>query len=96
MQLPRVVDGGDGLQMWRAAANILNKQPRKANKGWSSSWGLGVGMTTSHHKKSILRNVTQNLERRRWEDNIKMGLREIGWGGCTGFFWLRIGTSTEK
>jgi hypothetical protein len=28
--------------------------------------------------------------RRRWEDNIKMDLREIGWGGL---FWLRIGTS---
>jgi hypothetical protein len=31
--------------------------------------------------------------RGRWEYNIKMGLREIGIGGRTGFGWLRIGSS---
>jgi hypothetical protein len=31
--------------------------------------------------------------RRRWEDNIKMDLREIGFNGRTGFGWLRIGSS---
>jgi hypothetical protein len=30
--------------------------------------------------------------RRRWEDNINMGLREVGWGAWTGSMWLRIGT----
>jgi hypothetical protein len=30
--------------------------------------------------------------RRRWEDNIKMDLREVGWGAQTGSIWLRIGT----
>jgi hypothetical protein len=30
--------------------------------------------------------------RRRWEDNIKMVLREVGWGTWTGSVWLRIGT----
>jgi hypothetical protein len=30
--------------------------------------------------------------RRRWEDGIKMDLREIGWGVRGGFTWLRIGT----
>jgi hypothetical protein len=32
--------------------------------------------------------------RRRWVDNIKMDLREIGWDGVvwTGLIWLRIGT----
>jgi hypothetical protein len=29
--------------------------------------------------------------RRRWEDGIKMDLREIGWGVWSGFTWLRIG-----
>jgi hypothetical protein len=29
-----------------------------------------------------------------WMDNIKMDLREVGWGMVwTGFIWLRIGTS---
>jgi hypothetical protein len=30
--------------------------------------------------------------RRRWQNGIKMGLREIGWGVWGGFTWLRIGT----
>jgi hypothetical protein len=30
--------------------------------------------------------------RRRWEDNIKVNLREVGWGAWTGSIWLRIGT----
>jgi hypothetical protein len=29
--------------------------------------------------------------RRRWEDNIKMDLREIGIDEVNGFIWLRIG-----
>ena len=28
----------------------------------------------------------------RWEDNIKMGLQEVGWRTRTGSIWLRIGT----
>jgi hypothetical protein len=33
--------------------------------------------------------------RRRWEDNIKLDLRGIGWDGMVwiGLIWLRIGTS---
>jgi hypothetical protein len=30
--------------------------------------------------------------RRRWEDNIKVDLREVAWGAWTGSIWLRIGT----
>jgi hypothetical protein len=30
--------------------------------------------------------------RRRWEDNIKMDLREVGWGVQTGLIWLRTWT----
>jgi hypothetical protein len=29
---------------------------------------------------------------RRWEDGIRMDLREIGWGVWSEFSWLRIGT----
>jgi hypothetical protein len=31
--------------------------------------------------------------RLRSEDNIKMDLKEIGWGGMDGLIWLRIATS---
>jgi hypothetical protein len=43
MARPQVVGGGDGLQIWRVAANILNKQSQTANKWWSSSLGVGHG-----------------------------------------------------
>jgi hypothetical protein len=49
MTPPQVADGGDGLQVWRVAANILNKQSGTADKGWSSS----VGLQTSHRKTSF-------------------------------------------
>jgi hypothetical protein len=37
MARPQVADGGDGRQIWRVAANILNKQSRTADREWSSS-----------------------------------------------------------
>jgi hypothetical protein len=46
MQHPQVADGEDGLQIWRVATNILNKHSRTADRGRSSS--LGVGLTTPH------------------------------------------------
>jgi hypothetical protein len=35
---------------------------------------------------------TRVRSRRRWEDNIKMDLKEIGRGAWSGLFWLKIGT----
>ena len=32
--------------------------------------------------------------RRRWEDNIKMDLQEVGWGDWTGLIWLEIWTGS--
>jgi hypothetical protein len=37
MMRPQVVDEGDGVQIWTAAANILNKKPLTADNGWSSN-----------------------------------------------------------
>jgi hypothetical protein len=39
----QVADGADGMQIWRVAVNILNKQSRTAERGWSSSLWLGTG-----------------------------------------------------
>jgi hypothetical protein len=38
-----VADGGHGLQIWRVAANVLNKQSRTVDKGSSSSLEFGRG-----------------------------------------------------
>jgi hypothetical protein len=37
-------------------------------------------------------NAALERYRRKWEDNIKMDLREIGWVVCTGIIWLKIWT----
>jgi hypothetical protein len=47
MARSQVADGGDGLEIWRIAANILNKQSRTADKEWSFSLGVGRGANYS-------------------------------------------------
>jgi hypothetical protein len=42
------------LQVQRVAANILNKQSRTTDKGWSSSLGVGRGADTPHCKNLLL------------------------------------------
>jgi hypothetical protein len=50
MARPQVADGGDGLQIWRVAANILNKQSRIAERGVPPAWVFGIGLTTPYRK----------------------------------------------
>jgi len=71
-----VADGRDGLQTWRVATHILNEQSRTADKGWSSSLGVGRGVNSSQQQKKRLvtkcytgpRILTDTFERpRQWE-----------------------------
>jgi hypothetical protein len=57
MARPLVADGGEGLQIWRVAANILNKQLRTADKGWLGGWA--GGLTTPHRKKETRYEMLQ-------------------------------------
>jgi hypothetical protein len=43
MARPQVADGGDAIQFWMVATNISNKQSLTADKGLSSSLGVGRG-----------------------------------------------------
>jgi len=62
MMHPWCADGVDSLQIHRAAVNIVNKLSQIDGEKWSSSLGVGQGLTASHHKKtSLLQNVTQDL-----------------------------------
>jgi hypothetical protein len=45
---------GDNFQLLRLAENMLNKQLHKANKGWSSSLGVGKGANNSLSKTGLL------------------------------------------
>jgi hypothetical protein len=57
-----VVFPSDGLQIWSAAGNILNKQSRRNEKGCSPSLEVVDGVNNSPLKKStLLRNVSQGL-----------------------------------
>jgi hypothetical protein len=47
MARPQVADGGDALHTWRVAANMLNKQSRTAENGWSSSLEVGRWVNNS-------------------------------------------------
>jgi len=51
MVRPRVADRGDGLLIWREAANMLNKQSQRADEGWSSSLGFRHGANKSWDRK---------------------------------------------
>jgi hypothetical protein len=53
MARPQVADGGDGLQIWWVAANILNKQSRTADKVWSSSSWVGHGAKLTVKNKLV-------------------------------------------
>jgi hypothetical protein len=51
MARPQIAGGQDGLQVWRVAANILNKQSQSTKNGQSSSLGVGHGPNNSPSKK---------------------------------------------
>jgi hypothetical protein len=52
MACPQVANGGERLQIWRVAVNILSKQLQTANKEQSSSLRIGHEANNYHHKKS--------------------------------------------
>jgi hypothetical protein len=59
----RISDGGDDLQMWKAAGNTVIKRLRTADIG-RSGWRMGVEFKTPHGKRvSMLQNATQGTER---------------------------------
>jgi hypothetical protein len=62
MARPQVMDRGNGLQIWRVAANILNKQSQTADRRLPSSLGVVWGLTSPHHKKLyFLRSIYKGL-----------------------------------
>jgi hypothetical protein len=79
--------------IWRIAANILNKQSRTAEKGWSSSLGVGRGANNSSPWKRIFVTKYSQTKPRAWTDTSvrpKQWKRDIIlW---TGLSWLKIET----
>jgi hypothetical protein len=73
MARPQVSDGGNGLQIWRVAANILNKQLGEPKRGGGPpALGLGMGFTLLAVKnKNVVKIRKKQHERGRrgycWE-----------------------------
>ena len=75
--------------IWRVAANKLNKQSRTADKGWSSSLGVGRGANNASPWKPMLRNIhksrcflwRQNVRSLYRTGSLKLDLKEVG-GSC--------------
>jgi hypothetical protein len=68
MACPQLADGADGLQVWKVAANILNKQSRTGGNGYSYLREIGRGgMGWS--------DVAQDRDQRRTLVNIEIKLR---------------------
>ena len=71
---------------WRVAANILNKQLRTADEGWSSSLGLGEVLTTPpREKKTLLRNIHKARSFLWWQNNpeVNYSPTRISGGGVS-------------
>jgi hypothetical protein len=100
MARPRVTDRGDGLQIWRVAANMLNKQSRTADSGWSSSLGVGRGANSPPPQNSIFvtnhyaqpRNTTDYLAQPKHR-KMDIDLGEIGLG-CVD--WIRLAQDRDR
>lgn len=75
-----IVDGGEGFQMWRVAANVLNKLSWTANKWWSPSWGWAVALC--HQNKHLTKYdvAPQTCNALTWTLDWELGM----WGISTG------------
>jgi hypothetical protein len=60
MEHPSISDGGNGLTIWKAAANVFSKQSWTADGGGPAASGLGGGLTAIFTLKiGMLWNVMQ-------------------------------------
>jgi hypothetical protein len=98
MAHPQIAVGGDTLQFWRAAANILNKQSWTADKGGPPDWGLGMGLTTHRKKISLLRTFKRGLRPGRipWINDLSEPKREEVTGGWRKLHSLKNKPSEES
>jgi hypothetical protein len=63
MALPQIVGREDELQIWRVAADMLNKQLPTADKDWPYSLHVGrsVGLATAHNKTTNCCKITRTF-----------------------------------
>ena len=79
------------LNILYSSPNVIRViKPRMRSSGNAARIGeRGGAYRVLVGKPEEMRRVKK--PRRRWEDNIKMDLQEVGCGYKTGLIWLRIG-----
>jgi hypothetical protein len=93
--------------IWRVAANILNKQLRTADNGWSSSLGVGRGANNSSPLKRIFVMKYSHTKPRTWTDTLvrtkqwKRDMRFVNWNdlqevGCGGMDWIELAQDRDR
>jgi hypothetical protein len=88
MARPQVTDRGGGLQIWRVAMNILNKQSRTADRRWPSiifvskyvqgPWKWTDSLALPKHRKSDVRFGTWNVRSLYRTGSFKTVAMELG------------------
>jgi hypothetical protein len=69
MAHPQVTGGGDGLQLRKVGANILNKQPQMT-RGGPPACGLDMELTNPPPYKTSMFKMSQSS--RTWKQHIKI------------------------
>jgi hypothetical protein len=77
---------------WRVAANILNKQSLTADKGWSSSLGVGRGANNSSPRKRISVTKYSQTNPPTWTENLV----DLSSGRCGGMDWIELAKFRER
>jgi hypothetical protein len=81
--------------IWRVAANILNKQSRTADKGWSSSLGVGRGANNASPSRRLVKKHSQGemlpLETKQSGGKLLPHLN-LGEGEC---FWRKYHAASK-
>jgi hypothetical protein len=90
-----VADGGNSFQILKAAANVLNKESRVADKGCSSRCEFCVEQTALHRRKPtcFARCYRGPRDLRRREGTPKTDLREIVLEGVD---WIHLARDRER
>jgi hypothetical protein len=83
----RVADGGDGLHIWREAANVLNKQSLPAVK----EWNLTDTAERPRQRKMDMRIGSQNIRSSCTSGSLKTVAREVA--KCSGT-WMAFSQQT--
>jgi hypothetical protein len=88
---------GEGTQFHNEELHILYSSPNITRQMNSRRTRWAGHVARRGEERKVYRVLMGKPEvkrplgrpRRRWEDGIRMDLREIGWGGYSGSSWLR-------